>query len=166
MCIGGYARLIAIAWPIEFQTNGGANGTQHSASGGSGQCCTPDDPASTGGHSAAGGRSGGGYPPRHYSPQPPSAAACKLYSSHPIRNHNAERSIQSKRKVIQMLFVIVLEFFVCWVPLWVLESFPLIFFGKLFSRDLRLWDWKVSLVSADLFLPMLGQMSDLALKNR
>jgi len=37
----------------------------------------------------------------------------------------AERSIDAKRKVIRMLFVLVVEFFVCWTPLHVLNTWYL-----------------------------------------
>ncbi|CAG0884705.1 unnamed protein product, partial [Cyprideis torosa] len=44
---------------------------------------------------------------------------------HPLRRHNAERSVHNKRKVIQMLFVLVLEFFICWTPLYVMNTWTL-----------------------------------------
>ena len=39
-----------------------------------------------------------------------------------IRQTNYERSRQSKLKVIRMLFVVVIEFFVCWTPLYVVQT--------------------------------------------
>lgn len=35
---------------------------------------------------------------------------------------NAEKSLQNKKRVIQMLFVVVLEFFICWTPLYVINT--------------------------------------------
>ncbi|XP_071453171.1 cholecystokinin receptor type A-like [Hetaerina americana] len=39
-----------------------------------------------------------------------------------LRRSDAERSLRSKRRVIRMLFVLVLEFFVCWTPLHALNT--------------------------------------------
>ena len=39
-----------------------------------------------------------------------------------LRHSNAERSLASKRRVIKMLFVVVLEFFVCWTPVYVINT--------------------------------------------
>ncbi|XP_037071530.1 cholecystokinin receptor-like [Pollicipes pollicipes] len=50
------------------------------------------------------------------SPAPPSLR---------LRHSNAERSLASKRRVIKMLFVVVLEFFVCWTPIYVLNTLSL-----------------------------------------
>lgn len=38
---------------------------------------------------------------------------------------NAEKSLQNKKRVIQMLFVVVLEFFICWTPLYVINTLAL-----------------------------------------
>lgn len=38
---------------------------------------------------------------------------------------NAEKSLQNKRRVIKMLFVVVLEFFICWTPLYVINTIAL-----------------------------------------
>lgn len=38
---------------------------------------------------------------------------------------NAEKSLQNKKRVIQMLFVVVLEFFICWTPLYVINTLVL-----------------------------------------
>lgn len=38
---------------------------------------------------------------------------------------NAEKSLQNKRRVIQMLFVVVLEFFICWTPLYTINTITL-----------------------------------------
>ncbi|CAG0883816.1 unnamed protein product [Darwinula stevensoni] len=48
------------------------------------------------------------------------------HEQHAMRNHNPDRSIQAKRKVIQMLAVLVLEFFICWTPLFVMNTWVLI----------------------------------------
>lgn len=42
-----------------------------------------------------------------------------------IRSTYADKSIEAKKKVIRMLFVVVLEFFVCWTPLHVLNTWYL-----------------------------------------
>ncbi|KAL4704092.1 hypothetical protein ACJJTC_016350, partial [Scirpophaga incertulas] len=41
---------------------------------------------------------------------------------HVIRSTHIDKSIEAKRKVIRMLFVIILEFFVCWTPLHVINT--------------------------------------------
>lgn len=38
---------------------------------------------------------------------------------------NTEKSLQNKKRVIQMLFVVVLEFFICWTPLYVINTIAL-----------------------------------------
>lgn len=38
---------------------------------------------------------------------------------------NTEKSLQNKKRVIQMLFVVVLEFFICWTPLYVINTVAL-----------------------------------------
>lgn len=43
----------------------------------------------------------------------------------PSRRTNAEKSLQNKKRVIQMLFVVVLEFFICWTPLYVINTIAL-----------------------------------------
>ncbi|XP_037049844.1 cholecystokinin receptor type A-like [Bradysia coprophila] len=42
-----------------------------------------------------------------------------------LRRTNAEKSLQNKKRVIQMLFVVVLEFFICWTPLYVINTIAL-----------------------------------------
>ena len=39
-----------------------------------------------------------------------------------IRQNNTERSLQAKKRVIRMLFMIVLEFFLCWTPAYVMQT--------------------------------------------
>ncbi|XP_013418687.1 cholecystokinin receptor isoform X2 [Lingula anatina] len=39
-----------------------------------------------------------------------------------VRRSNAEKSLAAKKRVIRMLFVIVLEFFICWTPLYALYT--------------------------------------------
>ncbi|KAK2585116.1 hypothetical protein KPH14_008627 [Odynerus spinipes] len=50
---------------------------------------------------------------------------CPLGRQHVIRSNYIGKSIESKKKVIRMLFVIVLEFFVCWAPLHVINTWYL-----------------------------------------
>ncbi|KAL1505400.1 hypothetical protein ABEB36_004974 [Hypothenemus hampei] len=44
------------------------------------------------------------------------------FARHGIRSNYLDRSIEAKRKVIRMLFVIVAEFFICWTPLHILNT--------------------------------------------
>ncbi|KAL1509295.1 hypothetical protein ABEB36_004057 [Hypothenemus hampei] len=39
-----------------------------------------------------------------------------------LRRTNAERSLYNKKRVIKMLFVVVVEFFVCWSPVYILNT--------------------------------------------
>lgn len=39
-----------------------------------------------------------------------------------IRQSNTERSLQAKKRVIKMLFVVVLEFFVFWTPMYIMNT--------------------------------------------
>ncbi|XP_071631806.1 cholecystokinin receptor type A isoform X1 [Temnothorax longispinosus] len=50
---------------------------------------------------------------------------CPLTRQHVIRSNYMGKSIEAKKKVIRMLFVIVLEFFVCWAPLHVINTWYL-----------------------------------------
>jgi hypothetical protein len=52
---------------------------------------------------------------------PPSTSS----RGHVLRRTNAGKSLVSKRRVIQMLFVVVLEFFLCWTPLYVINTIAL-----------------------------------------
>ncbi|XP_050303843.1 cholecystokinin receptor type A-like [Anthonomus grandis grandis] len=47
------------------------------------------------------------------------------FSPHVMRSNYMDRSIEAKRKVIRMLFVIVAEFFICWAPLHILNTWYL-----------------------------------------
>ncbi|XP_034238078.1 cholecystokinin receptor type A-like [Thrips palmi] len=49
---------------------------------------------------------------------------CPL-ARHAIRSNYMDKSIEAKKKVIRMLFVVVAEFFVCWAPLHVLNTWYL-----------------------------------------
>ncbi|KAJ8922744.1 hypothetical protein NQ315_007779 [Exocentrus adspersus] len=42
-----------------------------------------------------------------------------------LRRTNAERSLLNKKRVIKMLFAVVLEFFICWTPLYVINTIAL-----------------------------------------
>ncbi|CAG9803141.1 unnamed protein product [Chironomus riparius] len=42
-----------------------------------------------------------------------------------LRRSNAEKSLLNKKRVIKMLFVVVLEFFLCWTPLYVINTIAL-----------------------------------------
>lgn len=39
-----------------------------------------------------------------------------------LRRTNAQRSLHNKKRVIKMLFVVVLEYFVCWSPLYIINT--------------------------------------------
>lgn len=42
-----------------------------------------------------------------------------------LRRTNAERSLLNKKRVIKMLFAVVLEFFICWTPLYTINTIAL-----------------------------------------
>nr|ALM88305.1 neuropeptide receptor A9 [Chilo suppressalis] len=52
---------------------------------------------------------------------------------HVIRSTHIDKSIEAKRKVIRMLFVIILEFFVCWTPLHVINTIYLFYPEELYQ---------------------------------
>ncbi|KAK9695685.1 7 transmembrane receptor (rhodopsin family) [Popillia japonica] len=58
------------------------------------------------------------------SPSPISGSSQKPKSSC-LRRTNAERSLQNKKRVIKMLFAVVLEFFICWTPLYIINTIVL-----------------------------------------
>lgn len=43
-----------------------------------------------------------------------------------MRQSNSERSRASKKRVIKMLFAVVFEFFVCWTPMFIIQSWVII----------------------------------------
>ncbi|KAJ9596175.1 hypothetical protein L9F63_027201, partial [Diploptera punctata] len=47
------------------------------------------------------------------------------FTRHAIRSNYMDKSIEAKKKVIRMLFVVVAEFFVCWAPLHVMNTWYL-----------------------------------------
>ncbi|KAJ8913958.1 hypothetical protein NQ315_015196, partial [Exocentrus adspersus] len=49
------------------------------------------------------------------------------FSRHGIRSNYMDKSIEAKKRVIRMLFVIVAEFFICWAPLHVLNTWYLFY---------------------------------------
>ena len=46
----------------------------------------------------------------------------KLEKSRIIRQTNYERNRKAKLRVVRMLFVVVVEFFLCWTPLYTLQT--------------------------------------------
>ncbi|KAL0839293.1 hypothetical protein ABMA28_016043 [Loxostege sticticalis] len=52
---------------------------------------------------------------------------------HAIRSTHIDKSIEAKRKVIRMLFVIILEFFICWTPLHVINTIYLFYPEELYQ---------------------------------
>lgn len=59
----------------------------------------------------------------------PTSTTCGGYPSNisgPImRRNNIEQGIVQKKRVIKMLFVVVLEFFICWTPLYTVNTISL-----------------------------------------
>ncbi|XP_029710630.1 octopamine receptor 2 [Aedes albopictus] len=51
-----------------------------------------------------------------------SIPATPSFTRHAIRSNYMDKSIEAKKKVIRMLFVIIVEFFVCWAPLHILNT--------------------------------------------
>ncbi|XP_067639631.1 cholecystokinin receptor type A-like [Eurosta solidaginis] len=61
--------------------------------------------------------------------QQPDMERCKSTSTPSLRLHdtalrrsNKTKSLESKKRVIKMLFVLVLEFFICWTPLYIINT--------------------------------------------
>ncbi|XP_023940570.2 cholecystokinin receptor type A-like [Bicyclus anynana] len=52
---------------------------------------------------------------------------------HVVRSTHIDKSIEAKRKVIRMLFVIILEFFICWAPLHVINTIYLFYPEELYQ---------------------------------
>lgn len=48
-----------------------------------------------------------------------------LPHNHITIRSNAEKSLLNKKRVIKMLFVVVLEFFICWTPLYIINTMAL-----------------------------------------
>ncbi|XP_068628038.1 cholecystokinin receptor-like [Battus philenor] len=57
----------------------------------------------------------------------------ELEFRHVVRSTHIDKSIEAKRKVIRMLFVIILEFFVCWTPLHVINTIYLFYPDELYQ---------------------------------
>lgn len=51
-----------------------------------------------------------------------------------LRHSNMRHSISSRRRVIKMLSVIVLEYFVCWTPLYVCSTWMIIHYPSIHDR--------------------------------
>ncbi|KAG8177180.1 hypothetical protein JTE90_015788 [Oedothorax gibbosus] len=51
-----------------------------------------------------------------------------------IRKNNSEHGITQKKRIIQMLFVVVLEFFLCWSPLYAINTVSLFHADVVYSR--------------------------------
>ncbi|EFA02835.2 cholecystokinin receptor type A isoform X2 [Tribolium castaneum] len=49
------------------------------------------------------------------------------FTRHAIRSNYMDKSIEAKKKVIRMLFVVVAEFFICWAPLHILNTWYLFY---------------------------------------
>lgn len=47
---------------------------------------------------------------------------------------NTEKSLQNKKRVIKMLFVVVLEFFICWTPLYVINTLALFYPSVVYQK--------------------------------
>lgn len=51
------------------------------------------------------------------------------FCRHAIRSTNMDKSIEAKKKVIRMLFVIIVEFFVCWAPIHIMNTVSLLLYN-------------------------------------
>ncbi|XP_071541359.1 uncharacterized protein [Panulirus ornatus] len=60
-----------------------------------------------------------------------------------LRSSHTERSLQAKKRVIRMLFVLVAEFFICWTPLFIVNLLSLYIPGQVYAA---LGSFGVSLV--------------------
>lgn len=52
---------------------------------------------------------------------------------HLIRSNNHGKNLLAKKRVIRMLFVVVVEFFICWTPLFVINTWVLFDPGPIYS---------------------------------
>ena len=64
-----------------------------------------------------------------------------------LRPSNLHHSVSSRRRVIRMLFVIVLEYFVCWTPLYVCSTWKIIHYQSIHERVSNL-AWSMMLLLA------------------
>ncbi|CAG0883459.1 unnamed protein product [Cyprideis torosa] len=55
----------------------------------------------------------------------PSIRRQKDVFRYPLRRSNQEKALQNKKRIIQMLAVVVISFFVCWTPLYVIHTVAL-----------------------------------------
>ena len=56
---------------------------------------------------------------------------CRATLTH---SYNHKRDIKNRKRVIRMLFVIVLQYFICWTPLYVLNTWQSIDFLSVFKH--------------------------------
>ncbi|KXJ71602.1 hypothetical protein RP20_CCG019881 [Aedes albopictus] len=63
-----------------------------------------------------------GAPLTSVDPSVLSMSVAPSFTRHAIRSNYMDKSIEAKKKVIRMLFVIIVEFFVCWAPLHILNT--------------------------------------------
>ncbi|XP_073997859.1 cholecystokinin receptor type A-like [Rhodnius prolixus] len=63
-----------------------------------------------------------GIAQRSGTPLEPLESPGPKFTRHAIRSNYMDKSIEAKKKVIRMLFVVVAEFFICWAPLHVLNT--------------------------------------------
>ncbi|XP_075213690.1 cholecystokinin receptor-like [Lycorma delicatula] len=59
--------------------------------------------------------------------KPPHLSSISIGSSSPsmLRRTNTEKALLKKKRVVKMLFAVVLEFFICWTPLYVINTVAL-----------------------------------------
>ncbi|KAK7862636.1 hypothetical protein R5R35_001611 [Gryllus longicercus] len=108
-----------------------ANGSRQAAADGCRAC------AATGAAAVAAAAAEGGAEVAHLH------HTCSLPSAKPsfrahhlptgLRRSNAEKSLLKKRRVIKMLCAVVLEFFVCWTPLYVINTIALFTPGMVYN---------------------------------
>ena len=74
----------------------------------------------------AGAGEGDISPPAGDSPPAPNRLLTNRLNGHTkLRLSNVERSLKNKKRVIKMLAVVVMEYFICWTPLYVINTWAL-----------------------------------------
>lgn len=68
---------------------------------------------------------------------------------YPLRVNSSTHSVSRQRRIVSMLFVVVLEFFVCWTPIFIVDTLSLyrpdVVYGK--SRNVSQWI-EIDIISA------------------
>lgn len=64
-----------------------------------------------------------------------------------LRHSNLRHCVASRRRVIRMLFVIVMEYFICWTPLYICSTWKIIHYPSIHERVSNL-AWSLMLLLA------------------